>query len=250
MANVNYYDLTGNAWITIKRPGLLIETQGSDRDPSPPRRGVRSLKGTKAARIVRELCDTRPPIGVRELARLTGSNPGHVSRVVSFLASEDLIRREEAGEIVETNWQDLIRRWSQDYSVIRTNRAVPYLVPRGLSFVMERLRTYGKRYALTGNTAVPAEALIASGRLVTCYVDEMERAAGILDARPAETGANVLLLEPFDQVVYNRARIEDGLIKVALSQCTVDLLTGGGRGPSEADALLEWMARNEDAWRS
>ena len=53
-----------------------------------------------------------------------------------------------------------------------------------------------------------------------------------------------------DTVVYDRARTEDGLRKVALSQCVADLLTGGGRGPAEADALLGWMARNEDAWRS
>lgn len=175
MAGVNYYDLTGNIWIATQRPGLLIERQGSDKDPSPPRRVVRSLKGAKAARIVRALCDLRSPIGVRELARLTGSNPGYVSRVVGFLDSEDLIRRGKVGEIVESDWQDLIRRWSQDYSVEKTHRVAPYLVPRGLSIALERLRAYAKRYALTGNAAVPEEALIASGRLVTKMSRETPR---------------------------------------------------------------------------
>jgi len=249
-AGVNYLDLTGNAWIALERPGLMIETHGADEDPSPPRRGIRSLKGIKAARIVRALCDTRPPIGVRELARLTGSNPGYVSRVLDFLVLEDLIQRDPTGRVAETKWQDLIRRWSRDYSLTRTNRAVPCLASRGLAPVIDRLRRYKRIYALTGSLAVPREASVAAGRLLECYVDDLQQAAGILDVRPAELGANVLLLEPFDRVVYDRVREEDGLVKVAPSQCAVDLLTGGGRGPAEADALLAWMSANEDAWRS
>ena len=249
-AGVNYLDLTGNTWIALERPGLLIETQGADQDPSPPRRGKRSLRGIKATRIVRALCDTRPPIGVRELARLTGSNPGYVSRVLDFLVSEDLIQRERTGQVAEINWQDLIGRWSQDYSLTGTNRAVTYLAPRGLDVVADRLRTYKETYALTGSLAVPTEASVAASRLLSCYVDDLDQAAGILEVRPAEAGANVLLLKPFDRVIYDRVRTEDNLVKVALSQCAVDLLTGGGRGPAEADALLAWMAVNEDAWRS
>jgi hypothetical protein len=249
-AGVNYFDLTGNAWITIQQPGLLIEVQGSDQDPSPPRRGIRSLKGAKAARIVRGLCDIRPPIGVRELARLTESNPGYVSRVLDLLNSEDLIRRGENGQVVETNWQDLIRRWSRDYSITGTNRAVPCLAPRGLTAVVDHLRTYKKKYALTGSLAVPAEASIAVGRLLLCYVGDLDQTVVHLEVRPTDTGANVLLLEPFDSVVYDRIRTEEGLVKVALSQCAVDLLTASGRSPAEAEALLVWMDANEDAWRS
>jgi hypothetical protein len=81
-------------------------------------------------------------------------------------------------------------------------------------------------------------------------VENPERAVGELDLRPADTGANVLLLEPFDQVVWERARNEAGLTRVALSQCCVDLLTGTGREPAEAESLLSWMAENEHAWRA
>ncbi len=249
-AGVNYLDLTGNAWITLKSPGLLIETTGSDRNPSPPRRGIRSLKGAKAARIVRALCDRRPPIGVRELARITGSDPGYVSRVLDLLVYEDLIQRGPSGQVAETNWQDLIRRWSRDYSMTRTNRTMTCLSPRGLEPVIDKLRTSDMRYALTGSFAVPPQASVAVSRLLACYADSPRRALSILELRPADIGANVLLIEPFDAVVYCRSRVEDGLVKVALSQCAVDLLTASGRAPAEAEALLEWMSANEDAWRS
>ena len=33
------------------------------------------------------------------------------------------------------------------------------------------------------------------------------------------------------------------------TQVVVDLMTGPGRSPSEAEELLEWMKRNEQSWR-
>lgn len=60
----------------------------------------------------------------------------------------------------------------------------------------------------------------------------------------------MLLLEPFDQMAFDRTRTEGGLTAVALSQCVVDLLTGTGREPAQGDALMTWMAEHEDAWRA
>jgi len=248
-AGVSYLDRTGNAWISITRPAVFIEMQGADADPEPERRGVRSLKGAKAARIVRGLCDWPPPIGVRELARRTGTNPGYVTRVLSLLDEEDIVIRGGRGEVVKVRWQDLLRRWSMDYSVAESNRVVQYLAPRGTSWLRERLASFGEPYALTGPFAVPPEALVAPGRLLSCYVTSADMAAQELDVRPTESGANVLLLEPFDEVIFARTRNLDGLTTVALSQCVIDLMTGSGRDPAQAAALMSWMAENEDAWR-
>ncbi len=249
-AGVSYLDLTGNLRIVLDRPALFIETQGADRDPNPPRRGIKSLKGAKAARLVRALCDWRPPVGVRELARRAGTDPGYATRVLTLLEQEDVVRRASGGEVAAVKWQDLLRRWIEDYQVAKTNRAVPCLSPRGLDAFTERLQSFRKRFALTGSLAAPAAASVAPGRVASCYVDDPEGAIGRLDVRPTDTGANVLLLEPFDPIVYERTREQAGLTLVAVSQCAVDLLTGTGREPSEADSLMAWMGRNESAWRS
>ena len=132
----------------------------------------------------------------------------------------------------------------------KTNRTLASLAPRGLDAFTARLRSYKGRWALTGSLAVPQAASIAPSRVASCYVENPEGVVGTLDLRPAETGANVLLLEPFDEVVWERTRDEAGLIRVAVSQCAVDLLTGTGREPAEAESLLSWMAENEDAWRA
>lgn len=54
---------------------------------------------------------------------------------------------------------------------------------------------------------------------------------------------------PFD-VVFARSRIGgEGFVIAAPSQVVVDLMTGPGRSPSEAEELLAWMRRNEAMWR-
>lgn len=249
-AGICYLDLTGNAWIRLERPAVLIERQGAEKDPDPPRRGVKSLKGAKAARLVRGLADWLPPMGVRELAGRVGTDPGYASRVLSLLEAEDVIERSARGEVVEVRWQDLLRRWAQDYGVRETNRVAQYLAPRGLPWVRERLTGLRDRYALTGSSAVPPGTAVVAGPLLTCYSDDPEDLADRLDLRGGETGANVLLVQPFDPVVYERCREMEGLTLVALSQCAVDLLTGSGREPAQGEALIAWMEEHEDAWRA
>ena len=60
----------------------------------------------------------------------------------------------------------------------------------------------------------------------------------------------MLLLEPFDPVVFEQGWARDDLDYCALSQVAADLLTSPGRGPAEGEALIRWMRENEDAWRA
>jgi hypothetical protein len=82
------------------------------------------------------------------------------------------------------------------------------------------------------------------------YVDRPATIDGEFDLRPAEAGANVALLTPFDDVVYDRTSKKNGITITALSQVVADLSTSPGRGPNEGEALMEWMRENEDVWRA
>ena len=95
---------------------------------------------------------------------------------------------------------------------------------------------------LTGSIAANRIAPIAPARLAMLYVDDVEAAATALKVRPTEAGANVMLLAPFDDVVFERTWTNGGLTIVAVSQAAVDLMTGPGRAPSEAEAILERLA--------
>jgi hypothetical protein len=103
---------------------------------------------------------------------------------------------------------------------------------------------------VSGSWAASQFAPIAPTRILLCYADDVPKLGGELDLRPADAGSNVALVRPLDPVVYERTRKRKGVIVAAPSQVAVDLMTSPGRGPNEAEALIEWMAKHENAWRT
>ena len=246
---IGYLDLTGNARIVTARPGLFIETQGASVDPDPRDRPTRSLRGAKASRVVRALVDRKEPAGVRELAARTGVDAGYVSRVLSFLSSEALVTRTRNGRLQSVEWLGLLRRWAGEAPLESRGAIRTYLEPRGIPALLERLGKFRGRYAITGALAAAHHAPIAPTRLAAIWMNSGSANVDALGLRPAESGANVLLVEPGDDYVFEGSEENQGLRYAAPSQVAADLLTSPGRGPAEGEALLEWMKGNEEAWR-
>jgi urease beta subunit len=103
---------------------------------------------------------------------------------------------------------------------------------------------------LSGSLAIENAIAYASARLGMVYVDQAPDAIERLDLRPVDSGANVLLAATNYNVVFERSQAAAGVRLAAKSQVAVDLLTAPGRGPSEAQALLDWMSTNESSWRA
>lgn len=246
---VGYLDLTGNAWIVIPEPGLYIETQGASENPDREERPARSLRGPKAGRIVRALIDQREPLGVRRLAALTKIDAGYVSRVLAFLDSQALITRVGRGRLESVDWPALLRRWAQEAPFELRGETRTVLAPRGLSALVARLAKSNERYVVTGSLAAAALAPTAPPRLGVIWMRDVDGAASRLGLHPAESGANVLLLEPADEDVFVGAVQRDGIWYAAPSQIAADLLTSPGRGPTEGEELIGWMQANEEKWR-
>ena len=246
----SYADLTGNVRLTLTEPGLFIETTGARENPEKSSRARKSLKGPKAGRLVRALCDFRPPQGLRELAKRAGVDPGYASRVVDFLDREALLTRTTRGPITNVDWRALLNRWSQEYSPFARQGATMYLAARGVPAVIDRLKKTKTRYAVTGSWADAEVAPVAAPRLLMVYVDDPADVEKTLDLRPGNAGDNVVILTPFDDIVFDRTSTKGGVAVAALSQVAADLLTSPGRGPNEAEALMDWMQQNEGAWRA
>jgi hypothetical protein len=245
----SYADATGNIRIALDRPGLFLEAQGSDKGPGSEPRPLRSLRGAAAGRIVRALCDIDPPYGVRELALKASTPLGSVGRVVGLLDREALVERDERGRIEKARRPDLVRRWVQDYGLQRSNDAISCLAPRGIPSMLDRLKGLTD-YSLTGSLAASRRRTVAPARLAMVYTREPGELALALGVRETDAGANVLLLRPYDPVVFERTWSEDGLVFAALSQVAADLLTSPGRGPSEGEELLRWMQENVRGWEA
>jgi hypothetical protein len=247
---VSYVDSTGNLRLSATRPGLFISTAGATKDPWPDDQPLRSLKGRGASRAMRALLDFRPPYGVRELASRAQVSPATLSRVTDLLERDGVLTKDTRGGVEDLEWAACIRRWSQDYELRRSNAAATYLDPRGLPALEAKLDRATWRYATTTSLAAQRFAPIAPTRTAVVYVNDALEAADRLKLRPADAGANVLLVEPYDEVVFERTLRRDGLITAAPTQVAVDLLTGPGREPSEGEELLDWMKENEDVWRA
>jgi len=83
------------------------------------------------------------------------------------------------------------------------------------------------------------------------YVADAEKMANLWGLRPVDAGANVMLAAPVFDVVFERSITnKEGVVLAAPTQVVVDLMTGPGRSPNEAEELLEWMKRNERSWRN
>ncbi|TMK43369.1 MAG: hypothetical protein E6G66_15460 [Actinobacteria bacterium] len=246
---VSFADTTGNLRIVADRPGLFIERQGARKDPWPSDDALRSLRGRAAGRAVRALVDFRPPYGVRDLAKRASVPLGSLSRALDLLDREGLVTRNDRGSVIDIDWEGTIRRWSQDYEFVRSNQTASYLDPRGIASFASRLLA-DSNYAATGAFAAQRFAPTAPARQAAIYVEDSAAAAERLGLRPADAGANVILAEPFDPVVFDRSTVREELPVVAASQLAADLLTGPGREPSEGNELLAWMRGHEDAWRT
>lgn len=249
-AGIGYFDTTGNIRVSLDRPALFVATTGSERDPNVEPKPLRSLKGSAAGRVVRALCDFKPPYGIRDLGERSNIPAPTVSRVVDLLDKDALVERETRGPVVRADPAPIIRRWVQDYGLTKSNGTAAYLAPRGVPWLRERLVAWNGRYAATASLAVPDTLRVAPAMLAVIYVDSFADAAAALDLREVDAGTNVLLVESFGRMAMERTRMMDGLRCAALSQTAADLLTSPGRGPSEGEELLEWMEGNQDAWRT
>ena len=245
---INYLDLTGNALISLDSPALYIETRGAVRNPNPLPEGRSRLTGPKASRILRTLIDVSPPYGVREVAQAIGLTPGYISRVFEALDHEALIERNDRGAVETVDIDGIFRRWAENYDVFKTNQPTTFLAPRGATSALQEL-TNIPSVAVTGSfSAVRISPIVAPASLVF-YCDEPETIADKLNLLPADTGANVVILKPFDQIIWQRTTVDEQIQYVSPSQTAIDCLTGNGRMPAEGQAVIDWMLANQTEWR-
>jgi hypothetical protein len=256
-AGVSYADATGNLRVVASRPAVFLRDRGADKDPwRGPGRPLGTLNGVPAGRVVRALADFAPPMSMRQLVDRSRASTGAAYRVVDFLTDQALITRDDEGRVTGVDWRAMLQRWSQDYAFGGTSTGAPaagqgrFLYPRGLPALEAAIAAQaGPRYVVTGTMAASRWAAYAPPRLAMIYVDDPDRAMHAWGLRPVDAGANVLLAVPDSDDVYTRTVDRDGLTLAAPTQVAVDLITGPGRNPSEAEYLLDWMAAHESDWR-
>ena len=200
---------------------------------------------------MRLLADVGPPYTASAIARVAGVSVPYVSRLLSQLDREALVRRGRQGLVLDVDVPNLLRRRAETYSLYGTNEAKGYLSGTGAREAVRQMRDSPmfQYRAVTGSFAAAQRSPIAAPSQLTLYVDDFEAATQAMSLMPTDQGADVVLLRPYDFVVLDRSEVVDGLQVVAPSQLALDCLSGNGRMPAEGEALLNWMAEHEAEWR-
>ncbi|MFD5826570.1 type IV toxin-antitoxin system AbiEi family antitoxin [Lentzea sp. NPDC060358] len=254
---MGWFDLTGNLRLRVDDPALFVDRAGADRSGfrDPADRLLKSLRGPAAAKVVLELCDTTVPVGVRDLAARAQVGAASSARVLELLDREAVITRNQDGAVTSVRKRALVDRWAQDYKVMASNEVIATLDPRGLGHALTSLRGVGSRVVVTGSAAARAylpHDLAAVSPLVSLslYAEDPIGLMEHLNLRTVERGTNVLVMRPYDDVVFARSRRIEGLEYAAPAQVVVDLLTGPGRSTEEAEQLLAVLESDEPGWKN
>ncbi|WP_410605400.1 hypothetical protein [Amycolatopsis sp. lyj-90] len=260
---IGYLDLTGNVFLSVTNPAIHLRLQGASRSPRMnlgTATGAKrvTLAGEKAGRIVRFLADFTPPYIATDIANATQVDLGWVSRLLGALDDQRLIERANR-TITDVDWANLLHARAMTTKLLTGNNYLGMIAPAGIQSVLNKLAALpnsplGPPQAIvTGPYAARAVAPVATGGQLMLYVDNspdsVDSLADHLGLLPVDHGAEVLLLRARDAVIFQRRRKVDGIPHVALSQLVIDSLSGPGRMPAEAEAVLDSMRGTEKTWR-
>lgn len=249
--NISYVDLTGNIRISVDELGVFIETQGATSEPGVTKQRS-GLRGAKAAAVVRALVDVAPPYSAAEIAAAAGVNEGYLSRILATLQDEGLVDREPFGPVTRVDWAALLRRRAQSVDLFRRGRSLRYIARQGAAALLEDLRRRPPTSpppTVTGSFAAARLAPVAAPALLVLYTPVADALAAELGLLPTDAGADSVLIQPENDVVFTGCEREGGIAWATPSQVVVDCLSGSGRMPSEGEAVLEWMREDERRWR-
>lgn len=247
----SYIDATGNAYLSIDRPGLFISSDGATRDPAPQQSVSASLRGPRAWALQRTLVEVLPPYGVTELNAALGIDAGYVSRLLGALSEELLIDRPARGRVQAVEWEPLLRQIATSYSLLGSNETANWVAPGGAEqFLRDLSSSKLKRWAVTGSFAASQRVSVTAPEIAVVFCEDPERIADAMRLRPVRNGGNVVTAIPYDRIVFERTWKEDNIVYASVAQIVMDCTTGFGRMPAEADALLDWMRRRAPRWQT
>ena len=233
---VGYLDFAGNCYLSFGQ--VYIEQTGKP-NPFRTRRDLVSLFSPKSSRVLRVLLNNPGKVWkTQELANEAVVSLGQVSNVKKLLLDREWITKQD-GFSLSDPWT-LLDEWAKVYTY-RKNEVRNYYslknIPDIESDLAKVCQENGLEYALTGFSGAARFASAVRYTRVMAYV-YTARVPSFLDLKEVESGANVMLLLPYDEGVFYGAQVIDGIRIVSPLQIYLDLKGYKGRGEEAADVLL------------
>ncbi|MBP7936805.1 MAG: hypothetical protein KA354_19355 [Phycisphaerae bacterium] len=241
---IGYLDLAGNCRLCFDH----VYIRRTDwPNPAVERRGLRSLYSPKAERVLRALlAEPRRTWKIEPLAAAAQVSLGMASKVKRLLDDREWLIR-EAGGFRLNQPAALLNEWNRNYKYDRNTVHDFYSfdsIPQIEAKLAQACESMTSRYALTGFSAGARLAPMVRYQRVTAYVTgRLEEVAQHMGLKRVTSGANVSLIEPYDEGVLFGARDVDGRWIVSPLQAYLDLLNFRGRGEEAAEAILDQVVK-------
>jgi len=238
--HIGCIDLAGNAVLAFK--SVFIDRSGNP-NPFAVARRAKSVFSPKSSRILRVLLSD-PSKGwyVEDLSKEAGISIGLTSRVKQALRSEEWIK-EENKRFFLVNPEEVVNQWAINYSYEKNPAFSFYsgLSEDELEAAIKRECENRKfRYGLALFSGARKVAPFVRFMRFFSYIDgDIESIAEAVQMKKVETGANVTLLQPYDEGVFYGLQDINGIKVVSDIQLYLDLKSYKGRGEEAAKAIYE-----------
>lgn len=253
----SWFDLAGNCRINVPN-GFYIERTGNDPVHRPPRPAA-NLGTAESARVLRALLVPKNA-GTRWTQRSLqqgcepGVSIGLVNKVVHYLREQAFLMEDEHGGFHLHDPVGLLAAWKAAYRFDSHQRSGYFTLKQGRA-LREALGEFGLIagghvvYAAFSAAEIQAPHVRQAKVWLFVGAEWEEKFAQALDAKPVDSGENLVVLLPVDDgVFFGREGKGGGLACTSPVQTYVDLSRCGGRGEEAAEALLEHNLK--PAWRA
>lgn len=239
-AGIGYVDLSGNCSIAFQQVYIRRENMANRY---PFKTSLSSIYSPKSERILRVLLGYPYQVWKAvDLADEAQVSLGMITQVGKKLIEEEWLKKSSHG-IALIQPESLLEDWTNHYT-IRRNILNQYYSVKSLQNiekdVADRCNTLNIPYALTGFSACNRLAPMVRGQRAMIYVSrDFDLVAENVGLKPVNSGANVILIQPYDDGVYWNGKLIDDLQIVDPVQAYLDVKKNPGRGEEAADFLLQ-----------
>lgn len=240
-AGVHWIDLSGNAHLQWDRVRVHVEGQsnqfkqrGRPSNPFAP----------KSARVTRFLlAHPHRTFRQKDIVDSTGLGKGYTSKIVRRLEERGLVDRDDQGRVGVAEPSLLLDAWAESYDFSKHSVTKGTIAARDSIELTRRLNTeFEKRslsHTMTGLSAAWFYTEWARFRTASVYLgeplsDALKREIGL---REDPKGANVWLIRPKDEGVFQQRQSPDGIPCAHPVQVYVDLQAHPERSDEAADAV-------------
>jgi hypothetical protein len=241
---IGYLDLAGNCLLSFDQ--VYIRKEGRP-NPFAQKRDLRSLYSPKAERVLRVLLvNPGRHWKLEALAHEADVSLGQAYNVKKLLADREWIRAGPEG-LRLSDPEKLLGEWAANYKC-RRNQVRDFYVMKSVAEIEADVASISDRkeirYAFTGFSGAAIVAPFVRYQRATVYLQGgIENLVHLMHAKEVSSGANLSLIEPYDEGVFYGARDVEGARVVSSVQLYLDLQGVRGRGEEAAGALLEQVIR-------